>query len=226
MNYLSLQARICTLFMLYMAFAVLPLLGQSPQPPLPRRAPALASWTIQYKYPDQARKVNPGEPAPYFGDRIQTVIVTKTNGVYREQITLTSGKQYEKWIFGGSEIRTVPDSASILMISPPTAADPSPDYSDYGQSDFDGLKWLSPDKCKGTESYEGKQAFRFETVGKNAYLTTDTLLPLFVSDEQSSRTFTFNSPPTAALEPPKAFRDIIEKYKRGVENMRYHPVKM
>ncbi len=197
-----------------------------PKVPVLHRVPAMASWTIQFKN-KTADRAAPKQSQPISPNQIQCLTVTKTNSTYREQTVLASGQKDEKWILDGSQLKTVNNGKVIILIAPPTATDPSPEYSDYSKSDFEGLGWVSLNTYKGVGARDGQPVYLFE--GKEsgekltAILAVDTQLPLYSSAGDVSCTYTFNSPPAAPLVPPKRFLDILETHKRGLEAMKYHP---
>lgn len=215
------------LFVLLAALSAKHLVAQSAlselkKPVLPR-APALASWTISYKYAGENAK-----PAPASGlaGSPRTNLVTKTNKIYWEQVTLVSGEKYEKWILDGTQLKTLPSSSTILLVPPPSVDATVRDYSDYQKFDFAELSWVSQHNYKGLGSYAGISGYRFEENGKTAILSAETQLPLYFSDGEAERFYTYNPPPGSPLVVPRKFLDVIQTQKRGVESLKYHPIPM
>ncbi|MFA7345906.1 MAG: hypothetical protein WC003_16525 [Terrimicrobiaceae bacterium] len=198
-----------------------------PKAPVLRRAPAFASWTITFKYRDeearQSAAVSSPVPQP---DRVRSITVTKTDKTYQEQTTLTSGKKYEKWLLGDTQLQTAIDSASIFPVLPPSEGAPSPDYSDYRQSDFPELSWVSLENYRGVQNHDGKKAYLFESdpgARQTALLAPETQLPLASTNAEATCAYVFNPPPLAPLTPPEKFLAVLRAYKRGVEGLKYHP---
>jgi hypothetical protein len=198
----------------------------SPKEPLVHRAPTLASWTITFKYKDETPSAEGTPPPKYLPDLPRTFTVTKTNKTYWEQITLRSGKKYEKWVLDNVQLKSAVDGPSIIPIPPPSKESPEPDYSDYHKSDFEGLEWVSPGSYQGIKSYDGKPAYLFATTKSGqkvtAFLSVDTQLPLYLSDEDTTRTYVYNPAPSAPITPPANFLTVLETYKRGLEALKYH----
>lgn len=165
-----------------------------------------------------------GTPPPFAANRVHSITVTKTDKTYWEKITLASGTIYEKWTFNGVQLMSIPNTPAIAPIEPPAPDNPSPDYSDYGKSDFPGLEWVSMENFKDLTTDQQKvQAFRFEQQGKTAFLSAETQLPLNFSDSELIRTYTFNSPPSSPLVPPERFQKVLETHKNGLESLKYRP---
>lgn len=187
-----------------------------PKNPMVHRAPAFASWTITFTYN--------GEKPAGSANLIQSMTVTKTNKTYWEQTTWSAGNREEKWISDGNQLETAGNGKVIIIIRPPSAAEPSPDYSDYNRSDFPGLEWVSSGNYKGIETHQETPFFHFETADKKeALLSIETQLPLFSTDSSVSSTYTYNPPPTAPLIVPKRFLDVLDIHKTGLERYKYHP---
>lgn len=200
-----------------------------PRLPLPERAPAFASWTIQFTYKEGQMKGEQGRNTPPMPvvDRTKSVTVTKTNNTYREEIVSTTGKKEEKWVFEGIELISVNGGQSIVPIAPPAEEEPSPDYSDYSRSDFGRLLWVSLSNYQGVKSYLGKSAYLFEATGPEgkmtAFLAIDSRLPLFFSEGGTTYTYTFNSPPPAELIPPASFQDVLKTMKAAMSALKRRP---
>ena len=194
-----------------------------PTMPLVPRAPAFSSWTITFAREKPA--LTPGKPVPQLiVDREQSVTVVKTNRTYWEVTTLTSGKKTERWICNGIELIKPQGSDQICQVEREEGFSHSFNFSN---SDFEGLEWVSLDNYLGIKQYEGKSTFAFgskpakqeDKSGNNrsAILSVDTQLPLFSSDHNGSRTYTYNVPPTSPLVPPgnflKAFKEFGINFK-------------
>lgn len=201
--------------------------GSGPKSPVLPRTPAFSSWTMQFKYKDEEKAAVPDDKPQYFGDRIRSVTVTKTNKTYWERTTLTSGKTYEKWVFDDVQLQTLPDSAAIFPIPPPTKDSPEPYYSDYSQGDFPELKGVSPANFKGIQKNDGREVYAFEVTRAGStitvFLSVDTQMPVSVSDGDSVCTYIFNAAPSGALAPPERFLDVLRRHKKGLEALKYRP---
>jgi len=201
-----------------------------PKKPVLHRASAFSSWTVTFQYEDEEVKQVSGTP-PIFIDRLKQVTITKTNKTYHEVTLWESGKKEEKWIFDGYQLRTLPGTTTIVPILAPSS-DPEvpvdPGYSDYSRCDFEGLGWVSSGNYQGTKIYDGKSAYLFETKDPKSglklavYLSVETQLPLSFSDGVTTRIYTYNSPPTDPLIPPKRFLDVIAAHQRGVAALHRH----
>jgi len=199
-----------------------------PKNPVLHNAPAFASWTIEFKYKTEDKK--PGTPTPSFNvvsDPVQTITVTKTNKIFREQLVLKSGRTQEKWIYNGIEVMKMPGTGVIVPVADSTPEHPNPDFADYSKSDFKRLEWVSLGCYKGVKSYQDKPAYWFESDGSDgkqfiAYLTVDTQLPLLCSDYGQTRFYTYNPSPTAQLVPPPDFLTVIDAQKKGLEALKFH----
>ncbi len=201
--------------------------AQTPANPLPekpvlRRAAAFASWTVTFKYKNEDA-TQPPLALPAGVGRVRAITVTKTDKTYLEQVTLTSGTTYEKWIFDNVQLRTVPGSPSIIPIDPPADQVPDSDYSDHRRSDFPNLEWVSIDNYRSVEKDQGKPAFRFESEGKTALLSVETQMPLSYANGETVCSYVFNPPPSAPLTPPEKFRIALETHKKGLEGLKYRP---
>lgn len=161
-------------------------------------------------------------------DRIQSTTLTKTNKTYKEITTFGTGKKSEKWIFDGIQLMTAPEFDVVVVIPAPAGEEyPSPDYSDYGQGDFEGLGWISLKNFKGVKDYEGRPAFMFEE-GKagstlTAFLSIETQLPLFFSNEEASRSYLYNPSPSLALILPEKFFKVLQTHRKGLELLKRNP---
>jgi hypothetical protein len=205
--------------------------GQSPTPPEPRqpllpRAPARASWSVAFKYAGEEKPADPAiQPRP-LGEVPRSIVITKVNDVYREQIDLATGKKMERWDFDGT-LFTSNTAGTVFLIIPPTEDTPSPDYYDRRRSDFPELNWISKATYRGIGSFQGKQAFHFETekdgTTLSAYLSLDSQMPLWFSDGTTTRTYTFNPPPAGPLEPPPAFSIARNRHKQAMDALKYRP---
>ncbi len=197
-----------------------------PKVPVLHRVPAMASWTIQFKYKTD-ETASAKKPQPSSPNQIQIITVTKTDRTLWIQTTLASRQKEEKWIFDGTQFKTMNNGSVIILITPPTALDPSPEYSDYSKCDFEGLEWLSLNTYKGVGTYQGEPVYLFEgnELGEKltALLAVSTQLPLYSSASDVSCTYTYNPPPTAPLALPKRFSDVLVTHKRGLEALKYHP---
>lgn len=220
--------RILPLFFAALFFASICARAQTSNTRLPKnpplqRAPAFSSWTVQFKYKDEDAAEKKAAATPFLGDRIRTIVVTKTNKTYREEVTMTSGKTYQKWTFDGMQLRSLPDRASIVPIDPPTSEVPSPEFTDYRKGDFAGLEWIAVINFKGTSEWQGGPVYQFESNGKTAGLSQETQLPIYATTPDTSEVYTFNPPPTSPLVPPKEFIEAVETHKRGLEALKFHP---
>ena len=200
-----------------------------PTTPVVRRAPTFASWTITYHYKDDATVQTAPAKGPYLGDRPRIVVVVKTDKIYLEQTTWTSGKKDEKWTFDGVQLKLIAGTKSIVPINPPSKEHPEPDYSDYSKGDFPGLGWISLQNYKGLGNFQGQPVYVFESSSEKkqaAGLSPDTQLPVYSSEGDSVLTYTYNPPPSAPLVPPEAFTKVLKIHKRGLAKLKYSPVPM
>lgn len=190
-----------------------------PTAPLVRRAPEFASWTVQIR-----KKAEEGRQATA-ASRPDCLTVTKTNQTYREQMTTGSGEKLEKWTVEHVQFLAGDNDGTFSLISPPNGEDPSPEYFDFGESDFEGLGWVSLENYKGVKDYHGAPAFFFEstTDGKTALLSTSTQLPLFSDDRFVARSYTYNRPPSTPLVLPAGMLKIVETNRRGLEALKIRP---
>lgn len=208
--------------------------GQSPTPPEPRqpllpRAPALASWTVAFKYSGEEKPSEsnpPPPPPPPPGEVPHSIVITKVNTVYREQIELATGAKVERWDFAGTQFGS--DSAgSVFLNIAPAGDSPDSEYYDRRRSDFPELSWISKATYRGVENFKGRPAFHFETEKNgsklSAYLSLDSQMPLWFFDGMASRTYTFNPPPTGPLVPPPAFAKAYNRHKQAMEALNYRP---
>lgn len=212
------------LFLTYSATALAQNSSLTPQRPILPRAPALASWTIAYKYKSESSK-SPTPPA-LPGNLIRTRTVTKSNKIYFEQIVLVFGEKYEKWVVDDAQLKTMPNSPSIILVPPPTVDPSEKDYSDYQHSDFPDLSWVSLKNYTGVATYSGKPQFHFEAEGKVGFLSVDTQLPVYSGDDKVECTYVFNPPPAAPLAVPTRFLEVLKTHKRAMEALKYHPIPM
>jgi hypothetical protein len=153
--------------------------------------------------------------------------VTKTNKTLWVQTAWSTGEKEEMWIYNGKQYETANQGRSIVLVPPPAPDDPSPDYSDYNKHDFSGFDWLSLSTYTSVGTYQGKPVYMFakmEGASKSeAYLSTDTQLPLYATDGQISCTYTYNPPPSVPLTLPQRYLDFIEQRRRGEEALKYRP---
>jgi len=198
--------------------------GEIPPPktPILHRAPAFATWTITFKYKDEASPQANGK----LPQRIKSVTITKTNKTYWEQISLSDGRSYEKWIFDGFELRTTPNGSSIIIIPPPSVDSNDSEYSDYQHSDFEAAQWVSLANYKGTISSDGTLAYQFQAADKTALLSAETQLPLSVTSGEVTRIYSMDPPPASSLKPPPKFLDAIRTHLKAVEALKYRPAPM
>lgn len=205
--------------------------GQSPTPPEPRqpllpRAPALASWSVAFKYSGEEKPSESNTPPPPPGEVPRSIVITKVNTVYREQIELATGAKVERWDFGGTQFSSNSQGSVFLNIAPADGSSDS-EYYDRRQSDFPELSWISKATYRGVENFKGRQAFHFETERNgsklSAYLSMDSQIPLWFFDGMASRTYTFNPPPTGPLVPPPAFVRAYNRHKQAMETLNYRP---
>lgn len=212
--------------------AVLPAaFGQSPTPPEPRqpllpRAPALASWTVAFKYSGEEKPSESNTPPPPPGEVPRNIVITKVNTVYREQIELATGAKVERWDFAGTQFSSNSEGSVFLNIAP-TEESPESEYYDRRRSDFPELSWISKATYRGVENFKGKPTFHFETEKNgsklSAYLSLDSQMPLWFFDGMASRTYTFNPPPTGPLVPPPAFVRAYNRHKQAMETLNFRP---
>jgi len=205
--------------------------AQSPTPPEPRqpllpRAPANASWSVAFKYSREEKTSGTNTQPRPLGELPRTVVITKVNTVYREQIELATGKKVERWDFGGTVFNSDTEG-TVFLDAPPTEDTPSPDYYDRRSSDFPELSWISKATYRGVGNFQGKQAFHFETErdGRklSAYLSLDSQMPLWFSDGMAFRTYTFNPPPAGPLVPPPDFVSAYNRHKQAMESAKVRP---
>ncbi len=133
--------------------------GQSPTPPEPRqpllpRAPAQASWSVAFKYSGEEKPSEPTTPPRPLGEVPRTIVITKVNTVYREQIELATGKKVERWDFGGTLFNSNAAGTVFLNVAPTEDA-PAPEYYDRRRSDFPELDWISKATYRGVGSFQG-----------------------------------------------------------------------
>jgi len=197
-----------------------------PKNPVLHRAPDMASWTVQFKYKADEAPAASAKPQSTNANQIQSLAVTKTHKTFWVQTVLASGKKDEKWVFDGHQLETVNNGKAIVIIAPPTALEPSPEYSDYSHTDFAGLDWVSLDAYKGLGSLDGKRVYQFESQKDGnkviAMLSVDTQLPLYSSDGGTTCVYTYNQAPTVPLVPPEKFLAVLATYKKGLEAFKYH----
>jgi hypothetical protein len=158
---------------------------------------------------------------------IQSITVTKTNDTYREILVFKSGATQEKWIYEGMELMKASGTNVVVPIPPPTTETPNPDWADYSHSDFKRVEWVSPDYYKGAKNFEGKPAYSFEKGGSGekkliAYLSADTQLPLFCSDWETTRIYTYNPAPSEPLVLPPDFLNTMQTFKKGIQSLTRH----
>lgn len=211
------------LYMAASAFLCLNAQDAKPKTPLVPRTPPFATWTVRIQYQDEEKKT-PADAPPDLATRQRAGTVTKTNEIYREEVTLASGKKYEKWAVDGTQWMIPPTGNALIPISPPSSNNSSSDYRDYSQSDFPELSWISLSNFKGVSSYEGREAFRFETPTKKAFLSTGTQLPLYLKDEEATRLYTYGTAPSAPLVPPEKILKAIKKWKAWLRAQSFNGV--
>lgn len=192
-----------------------------PKAPALRRAPALASWTVTFRYKDEDSKAQAPAGKPALNDRVRTITVTKSGKTYWEQGVMISGKKYEKWVLDGAQLKTMPGGNEMAMIPKPDEEHPQPDYSDYSRCDFPELDWVSLENYREATTYEDKPAYFFEA-GESGdrggrVLLSEAQLPFSFSNRESVRTYVFNPAPAAPLVLPEKIAKILQTHKRGLE---------
>jgi hypothetical protein len=208
----------------------LTLLPAAAEPPVPKepplhRAPEFASWTVTYQYKDDSKK--DGKAAAFLSNSPATFTVTKTKKIFWEKTILVSGKSFEKWVWNGYQLESLPDSPSIVPISQPTPETAEPEYSDYSRTDFRGLDWISMSAYRGVQNYEGKQAFLFESTVRGhkvtALLSIEWQLPILSTEDDTTQVYVFNTSPSEMLTLPPRFQAVLIAYKKGLESLKFHP---
>ena len=102
------------------------------------RAPAAAEWTVEYKYADQEDGVAKGDAVAKKEPRIRLTSVVKVDGRYHETIEMEDGTKRESWVFPDIQLIRDPQTKAIQRLLKSDLA-----ASDYSQSDFPGLEWVS-----------------------------------------------------------------------------------
>ncbi|MFZ4779147.1 MAG: hypothetical protein ACOYM3_27610 [Terrimicrobiaceae bacterium] len=135
-----------------------------PKTPILARLPEFSSWTVTYRYADEARtQASPTptpKPNPYvFSDRKRSVAVTKTGQIWSEEIVWTSGNRTDLWIYDNLRAGIVPGTRKLALI--PFSSDSAESF-DYRRMDFEGLEWIKPENYRGPAKWQGQLVYFFE----------------------------------------------------------------
>jgi hypothetical protein len=212
--------------------------ADSPKPtePVVRRAPTNSAWTIELTYADEVQKGSLDTPPIAPMDRLKSISITKTVPTYCEVFVWGSGKREEKWTMDNIQLRTMPGTDAIVPtyaplrdLENPGQSLRDPNYSDYSQSDFQGLEWVRLANYQGVKSYAGTPVFYFETTiaGRphKAYLTIETQLPLYSVDGATTCIYKYLSPPAAPLVPPAGFLRVFKAHKDAMRAQTRRPIR-
>ena len=146
-----------------------PLFAQNPalpsaseMPPgelLKARAPEFTRWSVVYR-PGSKWGKNPGA---HQITRLQQVIVTKTKSIYWEQIVTAKGEAKEKWCVG--EVQYLVGPQRTLSTTDRAAfqrgAAMEDNFTDYSQTDFPGVEWVSPKNFQKVIRHQEKDCMLF-----------------------------------------------------------------
>lgn len=214
-----------------------PSIGQEvllpPKSPVLGRLPEFASWTVTYRYPDEAKtKASPTptpKPNPYvFSDRKRSMSVIKTGKIWSERTEWTSGNQTELWIYNNLRAGIIPGTKKLALI--PFTSDSAESF-DYRRMDFEGLEWVNPENYRGPAKWQGQQVYYFEEGSSNpapagesveiptgkwgttrwAVISPEKRLPLLSYDGRAERGYLYRTAPTELLVPPDNFLSLFQK---------------
>lgn len=203
-----------------------------PKAPVLKRQPDFSSWTVTYRYRENAKSdaapTPTPKPNPYvFSDRKLSFTVIRTGKVLSEVTEWTSGSKTELWIWNNLRAGVIPGTKKLALI--PFASDS--ESFDYRRMDFEGLDWISPENYRGLAKWKGQPVYFFEEgsaapapAGKPieipsgkwgstrwAVVSPETRLPLLSYDGMAEREYHYNAAPTQIQTPPQNFLTVFQK---------------
>jgi len=191
-------------------------------PEIPRM-PESASWILIYEVrksvgvetglADKPTAESEGELSK------RRVVVTKSDGMRREQSFWENGKVTETWYAKGlvmQQIPTWPDDQLIVQRAGGGGSAP-----DVSQSDFPELAWVTATNYKGLGHFKGREFHHFQTAESEVWLDPESLRPV-AAREGLGPIWTYEYPAVASgpLQMPKLFADRLVPFEK--RQARYH----
>ena len=152
-------------------------------------------------------------------------LVVKTGPVRYEVTEQPSGVKIEQWFTNGMVATIVPGAAApSVAASGASQSSYSQQTNDHSKSDFDGFDWISKKNYIGAVQLGGGTCIVFHTgseagvapppggaapLGRTAYITSDTRLPVILQNEDNLTTYEFRTPPNSVLPVPAAVQTAI-----------------
>ena len=194
-----------------------------------------AAWTIDITESHASpapTPTPPGQKAPGT-KKARKIEVSQVGGVRRTRFTWTDGQTMEEWIIPGiaKVFKEYPNGAVFPIAN--NEMEVKIETFDY-PSDGSGFDWIKP-AClqeKDPVTVQGKSCYHYaatvvepgaaerqgsatarKSVKREAWIDSQTLLPVVLDTGTSRCVFTFLSPPTGPLEIPPKFKQEITYYK-------------
>jgi hypothetical protein len=183
---------------------------------------------MTYTCTDASGKPITGKPAPGAsspGTATISIRMTKTENIYHEEILSANGTKREIWHIGDLQIDPVANSEELAVYDPSSFPHPggkplyNPEYyTDYSQSDFPGLQWLSPrtylgvEKIKDTEYLvfrQGPAPTSTSNVSTTVLIDPQTHLPVQIKSPQVEINYLFGDAPTSLQELPRNVKALL-----------------
>lgn len=211
--------------------------------PLLKCPPDMAQWTVAFEYPEDKKKPDgspPPPPLPYFRLRPAKVDTTRTRHMTREDLTDFNGCHRENWYVERTQYskRHGESAWSQHEASSSHGAAPDPEFTPLPACVFRDVGWLTSENFMGLVDYAGRPCLVFlpggangnaavdlddlarkpeklEALGAWAFVDEATRLPVAIRWQNTTRTFTFGTPPTAMLTLPQDLQDAIRKGEQG-----------
>ena len=197
--------------------------ASGPTPPFVAPVPASADWTITAKYPPPPPDAPPkGDKAP--DPRIAEVHTTKTGEIRHDHVVLVDGNESDQWYVSGFLLTMPPGSTEVAVYD--LSNDPPPDPRDGNPTlakGFPGVGWVKFDAYDQTVPYEKHTCYHYlagEIGSGEAWIDTETKLPVAYKAGDAVYKYRFNEPPTGPLVLPAVYREAMERAQKMIEHRR------
>lgn len=188
-----------------------------PSPPLIRKAPPKAQWTITARRAESA--VNPSSTAPE-ANEIERVESIWTDGVGRDHVTFRNGRAQDIWytekaylVDEGSEVSISPARSSAAVPGEDPSITEAARFAPLSFAGFPGVTWIALPYFDKVEPFDGVACHHYILNDRReAWINAVTSLPVAYRDGNVTYVYQFEAEPSSMLVLPDPVKTTLEKY--------------